>query len=236
MSGVTVSQSQNITSPNGNSLAVYKRTPNGKYIVKDVNGKEEFLTSESIPKVPTAGGGVSIFIPFSTEFTDNIALQVVDFDYSGIESVVDFNAPFYIMATGTIFCTQSASPNDPTFFNSASNYYRCAFNLLARYNGSSWNTLNSQDELSSSSEPVDLSFDSSELRIFTEVVGFTDINTNNPKLIITTNISGSQAGNCTAVANGYAMVNYTAYAIDPSTSLPTPTGIQKVPIITVKGS
>ena len=125
MSGVTVSQSQNITSPEGNSLAVYKREPNGQYIVKDIYGQEEFLTSAPIPKVPSTNGGVSIWIPFSTEFTDNTALQVVSFDYSGIESVVDFDAPFFVMASGTVFCTQSASPNDPTKFNSASNYYRC---------------------------------------------------------------------------------------------------------------
>ncbi len=43
MSGVTVSQSQNITSPDGNSLAVYKQEPNGQYIVKDIYGQEEFL-------------------------------------------------------------------------------------------------------------------------------------------------------------------------------------------------
>ena len=236
MSGVTVSQSQNITSPDGNSLAVYKREPNGQYIVKDIYGQEEFLTSEPIPKVPSTNGGVSIWIPFSTEFTDNTALQVVSFDYSGIESVVDFNAPFFVMASGTIFCTQSASPNDPTKFNSASNYYRCAFNLLARYNGGTWTTQNSQDELPSSDEPVDLAFDSAELRIFTEVVGFQDTNTNNPKLIITTNISGSEAGNCTAIVNGYAMINYTAYAQDPLTGNPTPTGIQNIPNITVLGS
>jgi hypothetical protein len=236
MTRVTTSQSNNITSPDGNSLAVYKRTANGQYIVKDVNGKEEFLTSEPIPLVPSTNGGVSLWIPFSTEFADNVALEIIDFDFSAIESVVNFDAPFFIMATGTIFCTQSASPNDPTKVNSASNYYRCAFNLLARYIGGSWQTQNSQDELSSADEPVDLSFDSSELRIFTETVGFSDVGTNNPKLIITTNISGSQAGNCTAIVNGYAMVNYTAYAIDPLTNSPTATGIQDLPIITVKGS
>ena len=163
-------------------------------------------------------------------------MQVVSFDYSGIESVVDFDAPFFVMASGTVFCTQSASPNDPTKFNSASNYYRCAFNLLARYSGGVWTTQNSQDELPSSDEPVDLAFDTGELRIFTETVNFVDTNTNNPKLIITTNITGSEAGNCTAIVNGYAMINYTAYAQDPLTGSPTPTGIQKVPNITVLGS
>lgn len=236
MSGVTVSQSQNITSPDGNSLAVYKKEPNGQYIVKDIYGQEEFLTSAPIPKVPSANGGVAIWIPFSTQFDDNVALQVVSFDYSGVESVVDYNAPFFIMASGTIFCTQSATPNSSGVNVSASNYYRCAFNLLARYNGGVWTTLNSQDELPSSDEPVDLTFDSGVIRIFTETVGFADTNTNNPKLIITTNISGSEAGNCTAIVNGYAMINYTAYAIDPLTGSPTPTGIQDVPNITVLGS
>ena len=233
---VTVSQSQNISSPDGNSLAVYKREPNGQYIVKDIYGQEEFLTSQAIPKVPSTNGGVAIWIPFSTTFSDNVALQIVSFDYSGIEAVVDYNAPFFVMASGTIFCTQSASPNDPTKFNSASNYYRCAFNLLTRYNGGSWASQNSQDELPSSDEPVDLAFDTGELRIFTETVGFQDTGTNNPKLIITTNITGSEQGNCTAIVNGYAMVNYTAYAIDPLTNAPTPTGIQDVPNITVLGS
>ncbi len=160
----------------------------------------------------------------------------MDFDYSGVEAIVDFDAPFFIMASGTIFCTQSASPNDPTKFNSASNYYRCAFNLLARYNGGTWTTLNSQDELPSADEPVDLAFDTGELRIFTETVGFQNTNTNNPQLIVTTNLTGSEAGNCTAIVNGYAMINYTAYAQDPLTGSPTATGIQNVPNITVLGS
>ena len=67
--GVTVTKPQNVVSPKGNSLALYKNPNNGGYSIKDINGKvEKFYPqgfgydSTDVPfKITASSGGNQIY-------------------------------------------------------------------------------------------------------------------------------------------------------------------------------
>ena len=77
--GVTVTKPQNVVSPNGNSLALYKNPNNGGYYTKDIYGKiEKFY--------PQGFGYDSTDVPFKVNATKDDSLQ-----YDSVSDIIEIS-------------------------------------------------------------------------------------------------------------------------------------------------
>ena len=171
---VTVSKPNNILSPSGNSLEVFKEAGNTNFTVKDIYGVTQEL--KLLGKPQTQGSdpnlGNQIFTSFSQSFTDSSNTELIEFDFTNLINVYKDIIP-NVQITGTIYATQSACANEVD--SATSNYLRLAFNLLVQINASGeLKTLVAIEEIPASDEPTAQAIDSANLFVFFDEANITD--------------------------------------------------------------
>ena len=219
---VTVSTPNNITSPSGNSLAVFKRGGASNFTVKDINGVIEDLKVLGTPK-SVRSSGTNIFTSFSQAIADNTETELLRFDFRDLINEYKSEIP-NAQITGTIYCTQSACANEVD--SATSNYLRVAFNLLVQINSSGQlKTLFSVEEIPASDEPTAQAFDNLKLFVFFDEANITDATGTTTILPDTfqdisqiafntkTNITGTNQGISMSMNNGWVEVNLNASGI-----------------------
>jgi len=219
---VTVSEPNNITSPSGNSLAVFKEAGKTNFTVKDIYGVTQEL--KVLGKPQTQGSnpdlGNQIFTSFSQMFDDATQTPLITFDFSELIKTYKDKIP-NVQITGTVYSTQSACANEVD--SATSNYLRLAFNLLVQINASGQlKTLFSVDEIPASDEPTSQAFDNANLFVFFD---FADIQDASGKVAIVpntfqdissltfntvTNVTGGLANFSTRMNNGWVELNINA--------------------------
>ncbi len=219
---VTVSKPNNILSPSGNSLAVFKEAGNTNFTVKDIYGVTQEL--KLLGKPQTQGSfadlGNQIFTSFSQMFNDATQTPLITFDFSELIKTYKDKIP-NVQITGTVYSTQSACANEVD--SATSNYLRLAFNLLVQINASGeLKTLFSVDEIPASDEPTSQAFDNANLFVFFD---FADIQDASGKVAIVpntfqdisslsfntvTNVTGGLANFSTRMNNGWVELNINA--------------------------
>jgi len=233
---VTVSKPNNILSPSGNSLAVFKEAGKTNFTVKDIYGVTQEL--KLLGKPQTQGNdpdlGNQIFTSFSQMFDDSTQTPLITFDFSELIKKYKDKIP-NVQITGTIYSTQSACANEVD--SATSNYLRLAFNLLIQINASGQlKTLFSVDEIPASDEPTSQALDNANLFVFFD---FADIQDASGKVTIVpntfqdisaitfntvTNVTGGLANFSTRMNNGWVELNINAstqgYAEKPEVLLP----------------
>ena len=163
---VTVSKPNNILSPSGNSLAVFKEAGNTNFTVKDIYGVTQELKLLGKPQTQgsVADLGNQIFTSFSQMFDDATQTPLITFDFSELIKAYKDKIP-NVQITGTVYSTQSACANEVD--SATSNYLRLAFNLLVQINASGQlKTLFSVEEIPASDEPTSQAFDNANLFVF----------------------------------------------------------------------
>jgi surface protein len=219
---VTVSKPNNILSPSGNSLAVFKEAGNTNFTVKDIYGvtQELKLLGKPVTQGSNANLGNQIFTSFSQMFDDATQTPLITFDFSELIKTYKDKIP-NVQITGTVYSTQSACANEVD--SATSNYLRLAFNLLIQINASGeLKTLFSVDEIPASDEPTSQAFDNANLFVFFD---FADIQDASGKLTIVpntfqdisaltfntvTNVTGGLANFSTRMNNGWVELNLNA--------------------------
>jgi len=219
---VTVSKPNNILSPSGNSLAVFKEAGNTNCTVKDIYGvtQELKLLGKPVTQGSDANLGNQIFTSFSQMFDDATQTPLITFDFSELIKTYKDKIP-NVQITGTIYSTQSACANEVD--SATSNYLRLAFNLLVQINASGeLKTLFSVDEIPASDEPTSQALDNANLFVFFD---FADIQDASGKLTIVpntfqdinaltfntvTNVTGGLANFSTRMNNGWLELNINA--------------------------
>ena len=233
---VTVSKPNNILSPSGNSLAVFKEAGKTNFTVKDIYGVTQEL--KLLGKPQTQGNdpdlGNQIFTSFSQMFNDSTQTPLITFDFSELIKQYKDKIP-NVQITGTVYSTQSACANEVD--SATSNYLRLAFNLLIQINASGeLKTLFSVDEIPASDEPTSQAFDNANLFVFFD---FADIQDASGKVAIVpntfqdisaitfntvTNVTGGLANFSTRMNNGWVELNINAstqgYSAKPQNLLP----------------
>jgi surface protein len=219
---VTVSEPNNITSPSGNSLAVFKEAGNTNFTVKDIYGVTQEL--KVLGKPQTQGSnpdlGNQIFTSFSQMFDDATQTPLITFDFSELIKNYKDKIP-NVQITGTVYSTQSACANEVD--SATSNYLRLAFNLLVQINASGQlKTLFTVDDIPASDEPTSQAFDNANLFVFFD---FADIQDASGKVTIVpntfqdissltfntvTNVTGGLANFSTRMNNGWVELNINA--------------------------
>ena len=219
---VTVSKPNNILSPSGNSLAVFKEAGNTNFTVKDIYGVTQEL--KLLGKPQTQGNnpdlGNQIFTSFSQMFNDSTQTPLITFDFSELIKKYKDKIP-NVQITGTVYSTQSACANE--IDSATSNYLRLAFNLLIQINASGeLKTLFSVDEIPASDEPTSQAFDNANLFVFFDFADIQDAtlkqaivpNTFQDISAITfntvTNVTGGLANFSTRMNNGWVELNINA--------------------------
>jgi len=220
--GVTVSLPNNITTIEGNSLAVFKKSGETNFSVKDVNGIVEPLKvlGRATTRPNEGKLGTQTFTPFSQNFTDATPTNLIEFDFTNVINKYKDEIPNF-QISGTLFCTQSACSNEDE--SATSNYLRIAFNLMVQINQSGQlNPLFSVSEVPATQEPTAQSFNSTKLFIFFDEAVLTD-DSGAPLLLnntfqdvkkisfsTKTNVTGSFATQSVKRNNGYIEVNTSA--------------------------
>ena len=219
---VTVSKPNNILSPSGNSLAVFKEAGKTNFTVKDIYGVTQELKVLGKPQTqanyPDLGN--QIFTSFSQMFNDSTQTPLITFDFSELIKQYKDKIP-NVQITGTIYSTQSACANEVD--SATSNYLRLAFNLLIQINASGeLKTLFSVDEIPASDEPTSQALDNANLFVFFD---FADIQDASGKVAIVpntfqdisaitfntvTNVTGGLANFSTRMNNGWVELNINA--------------------------
>jgi len=172
---VTVSEPNNITSPSGNSLAVFKEAGNTNFTVKDIYGVTQELKVLGKPTKVSEFGNAT-FTSFSQHFVDATDTELIRFDFSELINTYKSENPM-AQITGTIYATQSACANE--FESATSNYLRLAFNLLVSINtNGQLKTLVSIEEIPASDEPTAQAFDNANLFVFFDEANITDASGN----------------------------------------------------------
>ena len=219
---VTVSKPNNILSPSGNSLAVFKEAGKTNFTVKDIYGVTQEL--KLLGKPQTQGNdpdlGNQIFTSFSQMFNDSTQTPLITFDFSELIKQYKDKIP-NVQITGTVYSTQSACANEVD--SATSNYLRLAFNLLIQINASGeLKTLFSVDEIPASDEPTSQAFDNANLFVFFDFADIQDAtlkqaivpNTFQDISAITfntvTNVTGGLANFSTRMNNGWVELNINA--------------------------
>ena len=219
---VTVSKPNNILSPSGNSLAVFKEAGKTNFTVKDIYGvtQELKLLGKPVTQGSDANLGNQIFTSFSQMFDDATQTPLITFDFSELIKTYKDKIP-NVQITGTVYSTQSACANEVD--SATSNYLRLAFNLLVQINASGeLKTLFSVDEIPASDEPTSQAFDNANLFVFFD---FADIQDASGKFAIVpntfqdisslvfntvTNVTGGLANFSTRMNNGWLELNINA--------------------------
>ena len=219
---VTVSKPNNILSPSGNSLAVFKEAGNTNFTVKDIYGVTQELKLLGKPQTQgsVADLGNQIFTSFSQMFDDATQTPLITFDFSELIKAYKDKIP-NVQITGTIYSTQSSCANEVD--SATSNYLRLAFNLLVQINASGQlKTLFSVEEIPASDEPTSQAFDNANLFVFFD---FADIQDATGKVAIVpntfqdissltfntvTNVTGGLANFSTRMNNGWVELNINA--------------------------
>lgn len=171
---VTVSKPNNILSPSGNSLAVFKEAGNTNFTVKDIYGVTQELKVLGKPVTQGANPnfGNQLFTSFSQQFVDATNTELIEFDFTELINTYKADIP-NLQITGTIYATQSACANEVD--SATSNYLRLAFNLLVQINASGQlKTLVSIQEIPASDEPTAQAIDNSNLFVFFDEANITD--------------------------------------------------------------
>ena len=219
---VTVSKPNNILSPSGNSLAVFKEAGNTNFTVKDIYGVTQEL--KVLGKPQTQGSdpdlGNQIFTSFSQNFTDATNTELVEFDFTNLIDIYKDEIP-NVQITGTIYATQSACANEVD--SATSNYLRLAFNILVQINASGeLKTLVSIEEIPASDEPTAQAIDNANLFVFFDEANITDATgvitlvpdtfQNIAKLSFNTktNVTGALGGFSMNMNNGWIELNINA--------------------------
>ena len=222
---VTVSKPNNILSPSGNSLAVFKEAGNTNFTVKDIYGvtQELKVLGKPVTQGSNANLGNQIFTSFSQMFNDATQTPLITFDFSELIKTYKDKIP-NVQITGTVYSTQSACANEVD--SATSNYLRLAFNLLVQINASGeLKTLFSVDEIPASDEPTSQALDNANLFVFFD---FADIQDASGKLAIVpntfqdisaltfntvTNVTGGLANFSTRMNNGWLELNVNASSV-----------------------
>jgi len=219
---VTVSKPNNILSPSGNSLAVFKEAGNTNFTVKDIYGVTQELKLLGKPQTQGSDAdlGNQIFTSFSQMFDDATQTPLITFDFSELIKAYKDKIP-NVQITGTVYSTQSSCANEVD--SATSNYLRLAFNLLVQINASGQlKTLFSVEEIPASDEPTSQAFDNANLFVFFD---FADIQDATGKVAIVpntfqdissltfntvTNVTGGLANFSTRMNNGWVELNINA--------------------------
>ena len=219
---VTVSKPNNILSPSGNSLAVFKEAGKTNFTVKDIYGvtQELKLLGKPVTQGSDANLGNQIFTSFSQMFDDATQTPLITFDFSELIKTYKDKIP-NVQITGTVYSTQSACANEVD--SATSNYLRLAFNLLVQINASGeLKTLFSVDEIPASDEPTSQALDNANLFVFFD---FADIQDASGKFVIVpntfqdissltfntvTNVTGGLANFSTRMNNGWVVLSINA--------------------------
>mgnify|MGYP006151464497 FL=1 len=219
--GVAISTPNNIKSPNGNSLAVFKKPLEDNFSIKDINGIVEDLKVLPNPNSFNDNGSIVRFTSFSQPFIDATSTPLIEFDFSTLIEKYKESTP-NCQFTGTIFCTQSACADSPSDDAGTSNYLRISFNLLVQVNQiGELKYLFSVSEVPASQEPTAQAINSLVLFSFFDEATITDVNGNAisqntfssiSTLVFNTktNITGTSESTSVKNNNGWVEINQTS--------------------------